>query len=147
MKMTDSIFTKIIKEEIPARKIFENEHVIAIMDLSQVTRGHTLIITKKPVRNIFEYDEDLAANVFSILPIVAKAVKEHNPDVKGLNILMNNEAVASQTVFHSHIHLLPRYSENDDFGLKWSDNSDQYTDAELDNIQSELIKALEGMTK
>ncbi|WP_208559112.1 HIT family protein [Marinilactibacillus kalidii] len=145
--MTESIFTKIVNGDIPARKIFENDHVIAIMDLSQVTKGHTLIITKKPVRNIFEYDETLASNVFASVPTVAKAIKAHNPDVKGMNILMNNEAVASQTVFHSHIHLIPRYGEDDDFGLKWADNSQQYSDEALDKIKSDLITALEAMAK
>lgn len=141
--MTDSVFSKIIAGEIPARKIFENDHVVAIMDLSQVTRGHTLVITKKPVRNIFEYDEELAANVFASIPRIAKAVRSHNPDIKGLNILMNNEAAASQTVFHSHLHLLPRYGEQDGFGLKWEDHSNDYTDEELDQIKADLIKALE----
>ncbi|API89090.1 HIT family protein [Marinilactibacillus sp. 15R] len=143
--MTDNVFAKIVAGEIPARKIYENEHVIAIMDLSQVTKGHTLVITKKQVRNIFDYDEELASNVFAAIPKIAKAIKNHNPEVKGLNILMNNEAVASQTVFHSHIHLLPRYGENDGFGLKWEDHSSDYTSEELDDIKANLIKALEGV--
>lgn len=146
MNMTDSVFAKIVAGEIPARKIYENDHVIAIMDLSQVTKGHTLVITKKQVRNIFEYDEELASNVFAAIPKIAKAVRNHNPDIKGLNILMNNEAAASQTVFHSHIHLLPRYGENDGFGLKWEDHSNEYTPEELDKIKEDLIKALEGVS-
>lgn len=142
--MTDCIFCKIVNGELPARKVYEDDKVVAIMDLSQVTPGHTLVITKKHVRNIFEYDEELGADVFARVPKIAKAVKEHHPDIKGLNILMNNEEVASQTVFHSHIHLLPRYSKEDDFGLKWADNSGKYSDNDLDGTRDAIIQALEG---
>lgn len=143
-EMADCIFCKIAEGELPSRKIYEDEKVVAIMDLSQVTLGHTLVITKKHVRNIFEYDAKLAADIFSRVPKIAKAVKEFHPDIKGLNILMNNEEVASQTVFHSHIHLLPRYSKEDDFGLKWANNSSKYSDEELDNIQEAIIKTMEA---
>lgn len=141
--MTDCIFCKIANDELPARKIYEDDYIVAIMDLSQVTPGHTLIITKEHVRNIFEYDADLAAHVFARVPKIAKAVKAHNTEIQGLNLLMNNEEVASQTVFHSHIHLLPRYSKADDFGLKWADNSQEYSDNDLDQIRDALINALE----
>lgn len=146
MIMTDCIFCKIVNDELPARKVYEDDKVVAIMDLSQVTPGHTLVITKKHVRNIFEYDEELASEVFARVPKIAKAVKNHHPDVEGLNILMNNEAVASQTVFHSHIHLLPRYSKEDDFGLQWADNSGKYADTELDKTKESLISALKEET-
>lgn len=129
--------------EIPSRKIYEDENVLAILDQSQVTPGHTLVIPKKHVRNIYDYDEELAGEVFRVLPKIARALRDFNPEVKGLNILVNNEEVASQTVFHSHIHLLPRYSKQDDFDLKWANNQDQYTAEELDQIQTKIIGELE----
>lgn len=142
--MSDCVFCKIAEGEIPSRKIYEDEHVVAFLDLSQVTPGHTLVIPKKHVPNIMEYNETLAADVFSRLPKISQAVQSFQPDIKGLNVLMNNGEVASQTVFHSHIHLLPRYTKDDDFGLKWADNSEKYTDNDLDRIQQDIKQALEG---
>lgn len=141
--MSDCIFCMIRDGEIPSRKIYEDENVLAILDQSQVTPGHTLVIPKKHVRNIYDYDEELAGEVFRVLPKIARALRDFNPEVKGLNILVNNEEVASQTVFHSHIHLLPRYSKQDDFDLKWANNQDQYTAEELDQIQTKIIGELE----
>lgn len=140
--MTDCIFCKIIAGELPARKIYEDNHVIAILDVSQVTPGHTLVISKDHVRNILEFDDAFASRIFSRIPKIAKAVKNHDSTIKGLNILMNNEEVASQTVFHSHIHLLPRYSQKDDFSLNWANNSDKYSDEELNLTRDKIVDAL-----
>lgn len=140
--MADCIFCMIRDGEIPSRKVYEDEHVFAILDNSQVTPGHTLLIPKKHVRNIFDYDEELAREVFAAVPKVARALRDFDPEVRGLNILLNNEEVASQTVFHSHIHLLPRYSENDDFGLEWAYNEDKYSDTQLDQLQKSIVNEL-----
>ena len=109
--MTDCIFDKHI--------VYEDDVVLAFLDISQVTPGHTLVVPKKHVANIFEYDEDLASAVFARIPKIARAVQASNPDIKGLNILSNNGELAYQSVFHSHIHLIPRYTKEDGFGLKW----------------------------
>lgn len=130
-------------EKVPSRKVYEDENVFAILDQSQVTPGHTLVIPKKHVRNIYDYDEEIAGEIFKTLPKIARALRDFSPEVKGLNILINNEELASQTVFHSHIHLLPRYSKQDDFGLKWAHNQDKYTDEELNQIQTAIIEELE----
>ena len=140
--MADCIFCMIRDGQIPSRKVYEDEHVFAILDNSQVTPGHTLLIPKKHVRNIFDYDEELAREVFAAVPKVARALRDFDPEVRGLNILLNNEEVASQTVFHSHIHLLPRYSENDDFGLEWAYNEDKYSDTQLDQLQKSIMNEL-----
>lgn len=141
--MSDCIFCMIRDNEIPSRKVYEDENVFAILDLSQVTPGHTLLIPKKHVRNIYDYDEELAGAVFAAVPKVARALRDFDDKVEGLNILVNNEEVASQTVFHSHIHLLPRYTKNDDFGLKWAHNQDKYTDEDLDQMKEAIVKELE----
>ena len=141
--MTDCVFCMIRDGDIPARKVYEDENVFAILDMSQVTPGHTLLIPKKHVRNIFDYDEELAHNVFGAVPKVARALRDFHPDVEGLNVLVNNEEVAFQTVFHSHVHLLPRYSNDDDFGLKWAHNADNYTDDELDEMKDKIAKEVE----
>lgn len=141
--MSDCVFCMIRDGDIPARKVYEDENVFAILDMSQVTPGHTLLIPKTHVRNIFDYDEELAQNVFMAVPKVARALRDFHPDVEGLNVLVNNEEVAFQTVFHSHVHLLPRYSNDDDFGLKWAHNADNYTDDELDEMKDKIAKEVE----
>ena len=107
--MTDCIFCKIIAGEIPSVTVYEDDKVKAFLDISQATLGHTLVVPKKHVSDLFEYDEQLASDVFSRLPKIARAIKASDPTIKGLNIVNNNGEVAYQTVFHSHIHLLPRY--------------------------------------
>lgn len=141
--MSDCVFCMIRDGDIPARKVYEDENVFAILDMSQVTPGHTLLIPKTHVRNIFDYDEELAQNVFGAVPKVARALRDFHPDVEGLNVLVNNEEVAFQTVFHSHVHLLPRYSNDDDFGLKWAHNADNYTEKELDDMKDKIAKEVE----
>lgn len=137
--MSDCIFCKIIEGDIPSRKVYEDEDIIAILDVSQVTKGHTLVISKKHVRNILDYDDDLAAAVFSKIPKIARSVRQFDSECQGLNLLMNNEEIASQSVFHGHVHLLPRYaSEKDGFGLTWETHADDYTDLELDTIQESI---------
>ncbi len=131
MHVEDCIFCKIINGDIPSAKVYEDDAVYAFLDLGQVTKGHTLVVPKKHARNMLDLDEDTAAELFRRMPKIAKAVKEvYNAD--GLNILNNNEEIASQTVFHCHVHLIPRYSKNnDDFGLKWKENSNTYTQEEF----------------
>lgn len=141
--MSDCIFCMIRDGDIPSRKVYEDENVFAILDTSQVTPGHTLLIPKEHVRNIFDYDEELASKVFATVPKVSRALKKFDPAVEGLNVLVNNEEVASQTVFHSHIHLLPRYTEEDDFGLEWANNEDLYSDEELDQLQEKIVNEVE----
>lgn len=141
--MSDCIFCLIRDGEVPSRKVYEDEHVFAILDTSQVTPGHTLLIPKKHVRNIYDYDAELAGQVFAAVPKVARALRDFDADVRGLNILVNNEEVASQTVFHSHVHLLPRYTEADDFGLEWAYNADDYSDEQLNAIQDAIVTELE----
>lgn len=141
--MSDCIFCKIVSGEIPSYTVYEDDVVKAFLDISQVTPGHTLVIPKKHVANLFEYDEDLAAAVFSRIPKIARAVKESNPDIKGMNVLNNNGEVAYQSVFHSHIHLVPRYTDHDDFKMTFKDNSGEYNDEKYKEIQDAIIEHLD----
>lgn len=140
--MEDCIFCKIIDGEIPSYTVYEDDVVKAFLDISQNTPGHTLVVPKKHVKDIFEYDSELAAAVFSRLPKIARAIRDSNPDIKGMNILNNNGCVAYQSVFHSHIHLIPRYSDKDDFGITFSDNSNQYDEQKYQTVQQAIIDQL-----
>lgn len=140
--MEDCIFCKIINGDIPSYTVYEDDVVKAFLDISQVTPGHTLMVPKKHVKDIFAYDSDLAAAVFSRLPKVAAAIKASNPNITGLNILNNNGEVAYQSVFHSHIHLIPRYSSNDDFSIHFGDHSKQMTDEKYEEIRQSIANQI-----
>ena len=118
-----TIFTKIVEREIPAHIIYEDDLVIAFLDISQATPGHTLVVPKKEYKNIYELDEKIANHLFGVVVKLAKAINT-SLKPKGLNILNNNEAVAGQTVFHYHIHLIPRY-DAEDVIFKLNDHSKQ----------------------
>lgn len=141
--MSDCVFCKIIANEIPSRKVYEDDSVVAFLDLTQTTAGHTLVVPKKHVPDIFEYNAELAKEVFSRVPKIAKAIKSSNSAIKGMNILMNNGAVAYQSVNHSHIHLIPRYSEEDTFSIQFTDNSEKWRSEELDQLAESIKHELE----
>lgn len=110
------IFDLIITGDIPSYKVYEDDDVLAFLDLSQATPGHTLLIPKQHVADIYGYDENLAARVLTKIPVVSRAIRDSDPAIIGLNVLMNNGVAAGQSVFHSHVHLIPRY-ENDGLNL------------------------------
>ncbi|EIT85848.1 histidine triad (HIT) protein [Fictibacillus macauensis ZFHKF-1] len=112
------IFCKIINGEIPAYKVYEDEHVLAFLDISQVTKGHTLVIPKKHHQDIYALPSEVAGAVFAAVPKVANALKAAYEPI-GMNVLNNNGEAAGQTVFHYHLHILPRYGKGDGFGAVW----------------------------
>ncbi len=123
--MSDCIFCKIIAGEIPSSKIYEDDKVLAFLDISQTTKGHTLVIPKEHVRNMLEMSDQTAADVFARLPKLARAIQTAT-GAKGLNILNNNEEVAGQTVFHAHIHIIPRYSDQDEVGITFTEHEPDF---------------------
>ncbi|KRM96638.1 diadenosine polyphosphate hydrolase [Liquorilactobacillus aquaticus DSM 21051] len=138
--MENCIFCKIIAGEIPSTTIYEDEAVKAFLDISQTTPGHTLVVPKKHVADIFEYDQTLAASVFERIPKIARAIKASDSSIKGMNIVNNNGAIAYQSVFHSHFHLIPRYSSKDDFKMIFVDNSANYKQEKLTQIAAQIKK-------
>ncbi|MBM7586433.1 histidine triad (HIT) family protein [Bacillus pakistanensis] len=135
--MSDCIFCKIIDGEIPASKVYEDEHVLAFLDISQVTKGHTLVIPKVHKENVYELTPEIASHLFSVIPKITNAMKtEFNPI--GLNLLNNNGELAGQSVFHFHLHIIPRYGHGDGFGSVWKTNNDQYTPEDLQDISQSI---------
>ena len=111
MKDEKCIFCKISGGEIPSKTIYEDEEFRVILDISPATKGHALIIPKEHYANIYEMPEETAAHVM----ILAKKLAAHMTEVlkcDGLNIMQNNGAAAGQTVFHFHMHLIPRYEQD-----------------------------------
>ena len=141
--MEDCIFCKIIDGEIPSYKIYEDEVIYAFLDITQVTPGHTLVVPKKHAKDIFEYDEELASQVFARIPKIARALEKAYPDMQGLNIINNNREVAYQSVFHSHIHLIPRFSPHDDFSMHFGNHQDQYNPTLMEAITKRIRESFE----
>jgi len=117
--MDSCIFCKIVRGEIPSYKVYEDDDVLAFLDITQATPGHTLIIPKQHVTDIFELSSELAGKVFAQVPQVSQQLKEALNPI-GLNIVNNNQAPL-QSVFHYHIHLIPRYPD-DGFVLSFPGN-------------------------
>ena len=137
--MTDDncIFCKIAAGEIPSRKIYEDKDLIAIMDLSPTSKGHSLIIPKEHYTNIYDIDEEIAGKVMKTAKKLAtKMTVALNCD--GFNLLQNNGETAGQTMFHFHMHLIPRYKDADNNMLKFTSVS--FSDEEMDAIRDQIIK-------
>ncbi len=115
--MDSCIFCKIVDGQIPSTTIFEDDNVKVILDIAPAAKGHAILLVKQHTANIFELDSELAGKVFSIVPKVATALKEEL-GCDGMNILQNNGETAGQTVFHLHIHFIPRWKE-DSVQIKW----------------------------
>lgn len=139
--MSQCIFCKIINKEIPGHIIYEDNHVLAFLDISQSTKGHTLIIPKKHVQDVFSMTPEDMTHIFTIVPKLATALKS-TFNAKGLNIVNNNGEAAGQTVFHYHVHLIPRYDETDGFNTKYTNNMANYTPEVLASLKEEIITHL-----
>ena len=114
-------FCAIARGEAPAQVVYEDEKTMAFMDINPATPGHTLVIPKAHVRNIYGLDDDTAAAIMSTVLRVARGIREAmQPD--GLNLMQANERAAFQSVFHFHFHLVPRWS-GDGLRLPWRPKS------------------------
>ncbi|MCR5666666.1 MAG: HIT family protein [Eubacterium sp.] len=136
MKDDNCIFCKLAGGDIPTRSIYEDEDFKVILDASPATRGHALILPKQHYADIYELDETVASKVFVLAKKLAtKMTKVLGCD--GFNIVQNNKEVAGQTVFHFHMHLIPRYvGDGNEDKICW--NHAEFTDEEFDAIQREL---------
>ena len=115
--MSDCVFCNIVAGQIPSAKVHEDELTLAFMDIGEVNPGHVLVAAKPHVENIFGLDYTLAAAVFRTAARVARAVqKAYSPE--GVTLYQANGSAAGQTVFHFHLHLVPRY-DKDGMRLTW----------------------------
>ena len=129
------IFCKIANGEISAATLYEDENFRVILDLGPASKGHALVLPKQHYANVYEMPEDLIGKAY----IVAKKMAERMTDAlgcDGFNILQNNGVTAGQTVFHFHIHLIPRY-EGDSVGLHWQ--AGKLTDEEKEEILKKIV--------
>jgi histidine triad (HIT) family protein len=139
--MSDCIFCKIIDGTIPSTKVYEDENVYAFMDVSPLTKGHTLLVPKQHVQDLFEMPEDVARNLYAVAPKIANALKSaFNP--QGMNTLNNNGAFAGQSVFHYHLHFIPRYDESDGLKMKWETKQGEFTPEALQSLAAQISEKL-----
>ena len=115
--MSDCVFCRIVAGQIPSTRVFEDEHTLAFMDLGQVNPGHVLVAVKKHASYLYELDEAQAAAVARACVKVSKAIQDaFKPE--GMSVYQANGKAAGQTVFHYHVHLLPRHAA-DGMELTW----------------------------
>ncbi|WP_221288086.1 HIT family protein [Stygiolobus caldivivus] len=105
--MDSCVFCKIVKGELKSQKVYEDENVIAFLDINPIHKGHTLVISKKHYDNIYEIPEEELEKLIVVVKKVAIAIKKLGAD--GVNIVQNNDEAAGQRVFHIHFHVVPRY--------------------------------------
>lgn len=117
MKKEDCIFCKIAAGEIPSTTICETDRFRAFFDISPASRGHALVIPKEHFDNVFELDEDTAGELFKLTTRLARILKDET-GCEGMNLVQNNGEIAGQTVHHFHMHLVPRYGD-DNVNLGW----------------------------
>ncbi len=135
--MTDCIFCKIIKGEIPCAKVFEDSDVIAFLDISPVNPGHTLVVPKKHYETLMDLPDDLACKVMKALKKIVSAVKEA-VDADGININQSNLKPAGQLIPHVHFHIIPR---NIGDGLRhWPQK--KYEEGQMEEVRKNIDKRL-----
>lgn len=139
--MSKCIFCQILTGEIPSYKVYENEHVYAFLDITQVSIGHTLIIPKTHVKDIFEWTPEIATAMGQAIETVAKALKQAFPDMQGLNMINNNGQRAYQSVFHSHVHLIPRFEQEDGLAITFDPHSPSLTAEQMQTIAQTIKQA------
>lgn len=116
--MSETIFTKILRGEIPCHKVYEDEHVLAFLDIGPVAPGHTLVIPKEAKATLGELSDESAAAIGRVLPRLCRAVVEVT-GIHQYNVLQNNGPLAHQAVFHVHFHIIPKPDDDGGLGVGW----------------------------
>ena len=135
--MESCIFCKIIAGEIPSATVYEDDDVKAILDVNPAARGHVIVLPKKHASDVFSIPDEDLSKAICVAKKVAAALKEAYK-CDGVNILQNNGEAAGQTVFHLHIHVIPRF-EGDTISVKWKQGE---MPADLDVIADEIKACL-----
>ncbi|MEZ4387129.1 MAG: HIT family protein [Candidatus Krumholzibacteriia bacterium] len=137
--MPETIFSKILRGEIPCHKVYEDDHVLAFLDVFPTTRGHTLVIPKEEAATMAELSDASAAALGRALPRICRAVKRVT-GVEHYNILQNNGERAHQAVFHVHVHIIPKPDAEQGLGVGWPSAPIDHEDAAA--LAAELRAAL-----
>lgn len=127
------IFCKIVNGELPCHKVYEDENVIAFLDINPATYGHTLVLPKIHIEKIEDASEECLSQLSRTLPALAKQIKK-NCNALGFNYISNSGKISGQLVDHLHFHIIPRY-ENDNFSIQHG-----AVDCDLKEVLSTILK-------
>jgi histidine triad (HIT) family protein len=126
--MAETIFSKILRGEIPCHKVYEDDLVFAFLDIGPLSRGHTLVIPKEPAATVDALSDASSAAIGRVLPRLCRAVKAAT-GTEQYNILVNNGPLAHQAVFHVHFHIIPKPDESAGLGVDWPTKPIDHADA------------------
>lgn len=129
--MAETIFSRILRGEIPCHRVYEDDHVLAFLDINPLSHGHTLVIPKRPAATLADLDDDSAAAIGRLLPRLCRAVIAAT-GTREYNILQNNGPGAHQAVFHVHFHIIPKPTAAEGLGIDWPARA-------LDHIQGAAL--------
>ena len=135
--MPETIFSKILRGEIPCHRVYEDNHVLAFLDINPIARGHTLVIPKEPAATLDQLSDDAAAAIGRVLPRIARAVLAAT-GAQHFNLLQNNGAPAHQAVFHVHFHIIPKHDDGTGLGIGWKTRSAEDAPALAQAIAAKL---------
>jgi hypothetical protein len=138
MKDENCIFCKLANGDIPTATVYEDEYLRAIMDAAPANKGHIIILPKSHAANIYEIEDEYVSRAFVLAKKLAVALKKLT-GCDGVNILQNNGEAAGQTVFHFHVHVIPRF-KNDDCTIVWKPTS--YEDGEASEVAKKIAELL-----
>ncbi len=140
--MIDCIFCRILRGELPSSKIYEDDLVVAIMDIQPVNKGHVLIIPREHCESPFELSDKTNERIMSVAKKINKALRKTDIRAEGINYFLADGASAGQEVFHVHLHVFPRY-QNDGFGLRFSESYRNLPSRrELDELAEKIRSSL-----
>ncbi len=137
--MNDCIFCKIVKGEIPCSKVFENDDVLAFLDIAPLAEGHTLVIPKKHFETMDQVTPDISAKIAEVFPLISKAICKATGKA-AFNIFQNNGRPAGQLVDHVHYHIVPR--TEDDAIIRLGKQL-PYPDGKMQQVADNIVKALQ----
>ena len=116
--MAETIFAKILRGEIPCHRVYEDDHVLAFLDIFPLSRGHTLVIPKEPAVTVDQLSDESMAAIGRVLPRISRAVLLAT-GATAFNILQNNGSAAHQAVMHVHFHIIPKYPDGSGLHVEW----------------------------
>jgi len=138
MTNKECVFCKIVKGDIPSAKLYEDENILAFLDIMPANKGHALVIPKKHYEVLVDIPIDELEKLMDELKKITEAVIEATK-AEGFNILMNNKKVAGQLVPHAHFHIVPRFSDD---GLEFKWPSKKYEEGEIEEYKEKIISFL-----
>ncbi|TVQ30919.1 MAG: HIT family protein [Phycisphaeraceae bacterium] len=140
--MADTIFSKILRGEVPCHKVYEDDLVLSFLDVGPISRGHTLVIPKEPAETLDGLSDESAAAIGRVLPRLCRAVMQAT-GAKAYNVLQNNGSDAHQAVMHVHFHIIPRYAERTSgagLGVVWKPQ--EFDHAEGERLAERMSKLM-----